>query len=266
MRLRPIPFFIGVLFAAGAMAQTQTAPQAQTANTGETQGSLASGMTINAELKSSMDSKKIKPNDKVTAQTTEKVTSSDGRTILPKGAKLMGHVTQAEARDKGDKESMVAVQFDKAMTKDGQEIPLNNVAIQAIAPPPNPSAYSAAPGGPAATGGGPTGGSGAPANNPSMSGSTGARTGGSTTGSNPPNAYPGAVGQSQGGAASDMGPLPPNSQGVYGLQNLKLARQNSPNGENSVIISNDKHVHLDSGTRLLLSVQPPQGSSETPGR
>jgi hypothetical protein len=257
MKLRAYPFLMGLLFAGGAMAQT--APPAQ--KSAETQGSLASGMTINAELKSSIDTKKMKANDQVTAQTTDKVQSTDGRTILPKGAKLIGHVTQAEARSKGDKESLVAMQFDKATTKKGEEIPLTNVVIQAIAAPATGGpAYAPAP---VASGAGPAG---TPSNNPSMSGSSGARTGGSTTGSNPPNAYPGVAGETQAGGAADNGPLPPNSQGVYGLQNVKLARANTPNGENSVIISNDKNVHLNSGTRLLLKVEPPQSSNETPGR
>jgi Bacterial conjugation TrbI-like protein len=260
MRVRPFPFLIGLFFTAGAMAQTAP-PQTEQGRSGDSQGSLASGMTINAELKSSIDSKKAKMGEPVKAEITEKVQSTDGRTILPKGAKVTGHLTQAEARSKGDKESMVAMQFDKATTKDGQEIPLNNVVIQAIAAPPNnePS-YSPGPGPSAAPSGPPAG------NNPSMSGSSSPRTGGSTTGANPPNAYPGSAGGTEASGGGISGPLPPNSQGVYGLQNIKLARANTANGENSVIISNDKNVRLNSGTRLLLRVEPPQSSNETPGR
>jgi Bacterial conjugation TrbI-like protein len=260
MRLRSFPFLIGLLFAGGALAQTAPPPQAQTAKDTESQGSLASGMTINAELKSSLDSKKAKSGEPVKAEITEKVQSSDGRTILPKGAKLIGHVTQAEARSKGDKESMVAMQFDKATMKNGQEIPLNNVLIEAIAAPANMEpGYSPGPGPSGAPSGPPAG------NNPSMSGSSSPRTGGSATGANPPNAYPGNAGATQ-PATGMNGPLPPNSQGVYGLQNMKLAREKTANGPNSVIISSDKNVRISSGTRLLLKVEPPQSSNETPGR
>lgn len=256
MRLRQFPFVVGLFFAASAA--TQGAPQGQNGRSGESQGSLAPGMTINATLKSSIDAKKVKSSDTVTAETTDKVKSADGRTILPKGAKLIGHVTQAESRSKGDKESMVAIQFDKATTKEGQEIPLTNVVIQAIASPASSApAYSPGPG-PSSTG--------TPSNNPSMSGSSGTRAGSSTTGSNPPNSYPGPVGETEsGGGGAPSGPLPPNSRGVYGLQGLNLGRTNSSNGESSVITSSEKNIHLDSGTRLLLMVQP-QGSSETPSR
>jgi hypothetical protein len=253
MRLRHFPLGAGLLLVAGAL--TPATPQGQNGRSTVSEGSLAPGMTINATLKSTIDSKKAKTSDTVTAETTDKVMSADGRTILSKGAKLTGHVTQVEARAKGDKESMVAVQFDKATTKDGQEITLNNVLIQAIAPPATSAAYSPGPGP----------GAGTPSNNPSMSGSSGGRTGSSTTGTNPPAAYPSTAGQTAGGAQEQSGTLPPNSRGVYGLQGLNLGRTSSGNGESSVVVSSEKNVHLDSGTRLLLVVQP-QGSSTTPSR
>lgn len=254
MKPARLTFLIVALFAASAVlgvARTQ-----QNGRSGESQGSLAEGMTINAQLKSSVDSKKVKPGDAVTAETTETVKSSDGRTILPKGTKLIGHVTQASSRAKGDSESMLGIQFEKAVTRDGEEVPLNNVVIEAVAPP-SSTASNFAPG-PSATG--PT----APPYNPSMSGSAGPRGGSNTTGSNPSNPYPGVAGQTETGGGYESGPLPANSRGVYGLQGLSLGRAHSSSGESSVIASNGKNVHLDSGTRLLL--KQPQGSSTTPGR
>src|SRR5205085_9486905 len=131
-------FTASVIFGAtvvlGAFAQTQTQkPQtpapatAPSENTG-TEGTLAPGMAINAELSSTLDSKKAKPGDAVTAKATEAVKSSDGRTILPKGAKLMGKVTESKSRAKGDSDSVLGIQFDKAMLKDGQAVGLTNVA------------------------------------------------------------------------------------------------------------------------------------------
>lgn len=92
MKPARLTFLIAALFAASAVlgaAQTQ-----QNGRSGESQGSLAEGMTINAQLKSSVDSKKVKPGDAVTAETTETVKSSDGRTILPKGTKLIGDMSR----------------------------------------------------------------------------------------------------------------------------------------------------------------------------
>ncbi len=94
---------------------------------------LAPGTAILAELNSGLDSKKLKPDDKVTAHTTEPLKSADGRTIMPRGTKLEGRVTMADARSKGGSASMLGIQFDKAELKDGTEIALN-VVIQAMAP------------------------------------------------------------------------------------------------------------------------------------
>src|SRR4029077_11029599 len=109
-----------------ALASTSASSQ-----NGQANGSLASGTAFNAALTSPIDSKKCKPGDPVNAHSTE-AAKSDGKTVIPKGAKLVGHVTQASARAKGESESSLGIMFDKAILKDGREIPLN-VGIQAIA-------------------------------------------------------------------------------------------------------------------------------------
>jgi len=82
-------------------------------------------------LNSSVDSKKAKQGDEVTAHTTEAI-KSQGKTVVPKGSKLIGHVTRASARGKGDADSALGIAFDKCILKNGQEIPLNG-NIQALA-------------------------------------------------------------------------------------------------------------------------------------
>ena len=113
---------------AGASSSTSAGAAAQG---GQTNASLASGTTFNAELSSPVDSKKCKPGDAVNGKTTEAV-KAEGRTVIPKGSKLVGHVTQASARAKGEAESSLGIVFDRAILKSGEEIPLN-VAIQALA-------------------------------------------------------------------------------------------------------------------------------------
>src|SRR5260370_27608581 len=78
-----------------------SASTAVTAQNGQASGSVASGTAFNAALSSPIDSKKCKPGDAVNAQTTEAV-KAEGKTVMPKGAKLAGHVTQASARAKGE--------------------------------------------------------------------------------------------------------------------------------------------------------------------
>src|SRR5260370_22748785 len=104
-------------------ANTSTSTSASAQN-GQANASLASGTAFNAALSSPVDSKKCKPGDAVNAHTTEAV-KSEGKTVIPKGAKLVGHVTQASTRAKGESESALGIVFDKAILKNGQEIPLS---------------------------------------------------------------------------------------------------------------------------------------------
>src|SRR6266849_4129855 len=108
-----------------------SASTATSAQNGQANGSLAAGTAFNAALSSPIDSKKCKPGDAVNAHTTEAV-KSEGRTVIPKGAKVVGHVTQASARAKGESESSLGIVFDRAILKNGQEIPLS-AGIQALA-------------------------------------------------------------------------------------------------------------------------------------
>src|SRR5438874_13055541 len=101
------------------------------AQNGQANVSLTAGTALNAALSSPVDSRKCKPGDPVNARTTEAV-KSEGKTVIPKGAKVIGHVTQASARAKGESESALGIVFDKAILKNGEEIPLS-VGIQAIA-------------------------------------------------------------------------------------------------------------------------------------
>jgi len=108
-----------------------TASSSATMQSSQANAGLATGTAFNITLNTSLDSKKAKSGDNVNARTTEAV-KSDGKMVLPKGTRLVGHVIQASARAKGDSESALAITFDRAILKNDQEVPLN-VAIQAIA-------------------------------------------------------------------------------------------------------------------------------------
>jgi hypothetical protein len=249
---------VGSIFAVAAAAQAQTSSQVPAPSNpsaqAETQGAtLPNGPAINAALNSSVDSKKAKVGDKVEAHTTDAMLD-DGKEIVPKGAKLEGHVTEATARSKGDNGSTLAIQFDKAIPKKGEEISLN-VLIVAVAPPQNDFSGSAGPGndpmgnrGAAAAGGSPMGGS--RPQNPT-SGTPSYPTTGSSDGSPETNG---------------PGRLPANSRGVYGLKDLKLMMNKSSTGQTTVITSDGKNVHLDGGTRLLLVVQAQTAAAAAPSK
>ena len=258
-----------------ASASTSTS-----ARNGQANGSLATGTAFNAALSSSIDSKKCKPGDQVTARTTE-AAKAEGKTVIPKGSKLTGHVTQASARAKGESESALGIMFDKAILKHGEEIPLN-VTIRAIAS--SQSSVSAAGAdmdtmsgmGGSAMSSSAAGGRGALGGVTSTAGgavgtvtNTTANAGGVASGTvnSATNATGNIASVSKGavGGLNAAGHLTSNSQGVFGLNGLNLNAAASNATQGTVITSAGKNVHLDSGTRMLLVAQAgEQGSSKQP--
>src|SRR5205809_90124 len=247
-----------------------SASTSASAQNGQANGSLAAGTAFNAALSSPIDSKKCKPGDPVNARTTEAV-KSEGRTVIPKGAKVVGHVTQTSARAKGESESALGMVFDKAILKDGEEIPLS-VGIQAIAVAQSGASAAGsdmdAMGGMGASpaGSGMASGRGALGGVTSAAGgavgtvtNTAASAGGAAGGAvnSAANAGGSIAGASKGavGGLNAAGQLTSNSQGVFGLNGLNLNAAASNATQGSVVTSSGKNVHLDSGTRMLLVSQ-----------
>lgn len=115
------------LFAASAMAQATTAGAAPAG-----QSSLNNGTQIQAELTKSLDAKKAKSGDEITAKVIQDV-KVNGSTVLPRGSKLIGHVIEAQAKSK-EGESKLGVVFDKAVSKSGQDVAFNGVIVSFSAP------------------------------------------------------------------------------------------------------------------------------------
>jgi len=271
---------------AGAQANTQASAQAghqgvQTSANGNasanssataSQGSvsLASGTAVNAALDKSVDSKNAREGETVTAHTTEAV-KEHGKTVLPRGAKLVGHVTRASARANGNAESSLGIQFDRAILKHGKEIPVN-LGIEAIATGQTAANFADEDMDSMGSAGGSMAGSGVVAGRGTLGGvtstaggsvgavtNTAANTGGMATGTidaaahstvRAPGAERGAV-----GGLNAAGQLTSNSRGVFGLHGLNLESGGSSGTEGSVITSAGKNVHLDGGTRMLLVTQ-----------
>jgi hypothetical protein len=264
---------VGMFSVGKAMAQSdkdmtpppQQTPTATSTPTAAAIASLANGSSIEASLSKTLDTKKAKKGDPVDARITEDTKEQNGTTVIPKGSKLEGHVTQASSREKGDSYSTLGIVFDKAVLKDGQEVPLN-VSLQAIALSQDAATMPAGGGG--MSGMSPAGGGG---QTPS-SGRTGGMAGGTST-SSAPSASPmptntnGAsnidndnamAGKGAVGGLTSSGKLSPNSRGVFGLQGIGLASASEGTQQAAVITSTEKNVHLDGGTQLLLVTQSPK--------
>jgi hypothetical protein len=258
--------FLGTaFFTASAYGARQAGPETPV-NAEHPSATLEGGVTMNATLSESVDAKRSKPGDAVAAKTTS-ATQSGGQVLLPKGTKLVGHVTESKARAKGESDSTLGIAFDKAVLKDGREIALNHVAVAALAAPPAESSFAAqndlSAGGGGVGGANPggrmSGGGGAPGGVRSATGAvvgTAANTAPNVGGAvnSTANAAGGATGISRGaiGGLDANGQLTSDSKGVFGIEGLTLNSASTSATGGSVITSSSRNVHLDSGTRLLL--------------
>jgi hypothetical protein len=129
----------------------------------------------------------------------------------------------------GEAGSQLGIVFDKAVLKDGREVPLN-AGIQALA------AGSATDGG--------------------MSESSGAMSGASNAGGSARGTGGGLVGGASGavgGTLQGAGRFAPDSRGVFGMKGLDISAAGAGNASGSVISSTTRDVKLERGTRMLLT-------------
>jgi hypothetical protein len=245
MNRRSLAIFLGTVLGAGG--STPRGTRAGFLGTVLAQGSeesvaLVRGTVLHVELDTPEDSRKVKTGDAVNAHVTEAV-KANGQTVIPKNTKLVGHVTQASARAKGDAGSALAIVFDKAVLKKGPEVPLR-VMIQAMAaaprfpPDPGPDVASINNGGAAAEGSPMKPSRTPPAEVASRTAS------GAEKSTN--------AGSGSGRGLDSAGQLTSNSHGVLGLEGLHLSTDATSAREGSLITSSGKSVHLDSGIKMLL--------------
>ncbi len=216
---------------------------------------LNAGTTVNAVLSKPSDSRKSKPGDQVVATASQDV-KSDGKVVVKKGSKLIGHVTEAKAKGDGQANSSLGIVFDHALLKNGQQVQMNSV-VQAIgsvqtAPASVDSDMSAMGSGsvaPTAGGGGHSGLLGGVGSTAHAATGAVANVGGGATG-----ALNSTMGSTANVGNGLSGALNSTSSGVVGLKGLSLATAASNATEGSVITSTGKSVHLDSGTQMVLRV------------
>jgi len=235
---------------------TQTAPQTAQAPvtspaTGKTQSSdktrIAPGSVIPVQLTKTVDAKKAKTGDEVVAKVTQDLKTQSGDIVVPKDTKVIGHVTEAQPRNKDQKESQLAIAFDRAVTKDGNSMQLP-MSIQAvIGQQPNQQDEANTPAGRQQAAGVPSGAAPTGANGNKSSGMNGTSTA--------PSAAPSAgAGESDTQSASSARPpINGQTQGVIGISNLTLAPASNA-AQGSVITSDKNNVKLEGGAMLLLKV------------
>ncbi len=212
----------------------QKAQTAGEASAGESAAGLSGRTALEVELTRNVDAKRAKAGDPVEAKLTQDV-KADGKVVLHRGARLVGHVSEAQARSKENPESRLGIVFDKAAGKHGEEFAFRAV-VMAIAPPQE---------GPSNIAGDPTRLSSGPAMGGQPFGA------GSAVGGPSASAAPSVGAATHGGAG---GTLTPSSRGVIGLPGVALRPSAVGGIQGTVIISGNHNVKLDSGTQMLLLV------------
>jgi len=84
---------------------------------------------IIVQLSKSLDSRKLTAGNSIEAKVTTELRWKG--TVIPRGSKVMGHVTESSSRAKGDPASSLGIVFDSIVLKDGTDLPLK-VNIQAV--------------------------------------------------------------------------------------------------------------------------------------
>jgi hypothetical protein len=113
---------------AGAQAAAPSSPNPAA-------GQKVTQILIPASLTSSLDAKKKKPGEEVVVKTAGNVRLADG-TVISRGAKVVGHVTESKTRSGSEAQSSLGIVFDKINLSDGKTLAITGV-IQAFAPNPN---------------------------------------------------------------------------------------------------------------------------------
>ncbi|MGA7908714.1 MAG: hypothetical protein WCA16_14995 [Candidatus Sulfotelmatobacter sp.] len=195
-----------------------------------------------------MDAKKAKTGDAVDAKVTQDLKAVSGEIVMPKDTKVVGHITEAEARSKEQKESKIGIAFDQAIMKDGSvaSLPMSIQAV--IATPSQHSENENAGGGGAPTNSAP--GAGFPPNGAGRSSGTGMgapqpRPGSYPAGDELPNG--------RSGESNARQSITANTQGMVEIPNYTLTTSGGT-GQGSVVSSEKGNVKLETGTIMLLRV------------
>jgi hypothetical protein len=211
---------------------------------------IAPGSVIPVQVSKTIDAKKAKAGDEVVATVTRDMTTTRGDVVVPKDTKVIGHVTEVQARNKEQKQSELGIAFDRAIVKgDQMQLPMSIQAV--IAPPPsNPG-----PGGPESPAPAPS--ASAPMGTSSNSPMGGSRQGG-TNGTSPSGQaqqnYPQGSMPSESQSSANRPAINGNTQGVIGMSDVKLESGSQNSEQGSVLTSEKSNVKIEKGTMLLLRV------------
>ena len=266
MRLRIGLLLLGAFLLSQQRAPAQTGPiepgrppeitAAKKSDTTPVTAPLSVGTPFNATLTSDVDTRKARTGDLVTAEIAEDV-KYERSVVFPRGTRVVGHVVRASSSvETPFGEAALFIQFDNAVLKDGEKVVLN-AGIQALA-------VNSVPTGTGNYGSEPAGMPGVvPADTLGVSSSTQTSVVLAATRDTPQLRLPADIPARPVGELDSNGLFTPESQGAWGRPDLKLYTPTSDGSHGTVLLSSQKDIHLEKGTRLLLVVQPPPPAGAT---
>jgi len=248
---------LAVCLGAATMSQVPDQPDAQaTPAKSVAQSSaitipLSAGTAINASLATALDSTHSKPGDAVSAMVTESVVYQRS-VLLPKGSRIVGHVVRTGADS--EQGSAIFVVFDKAILPNGQQAALN-AGIQALAPA---TAHATIPSRKQYEEDWIAGNIPSSAATPKVVEPTGTMVLPSTF-TTPRKAVvtselPESIVE---GGLDHQGHFTADSKGAFDDPSMRVFTPVSEGSHGTVLVGAKKNIHLDSGTHLLIVIQPP---------
>lgn len=255
--MKKLAVFIGLMLTLGisGLGQKQKTQSVGDTDSGSRSSGrsvvLDSGTRIEGELQSTVDVKRSQVGDQVVLKTT-KALKQDGQTIVPKGSRLIGRVTEVQEKTKSNGASRVGLIFDRlegkelAMPIDASIVSITNAAANARAADlasadvfgsSNTSARSS---GGSSAGGGLLGGVGNAVGG--VTGTAGAILGGTTQ----------TVGSVTGSAANTVGSTAGVVRTINGIQITSSASGSAQSG--STLSAANRNIRLEKGTTLGLQL------------
>lgn len=210
---------------------------------------IAAGTSLEAQLQSMIDVKKSKVGDQVILKTTKAI-KQNGETIVPKGSKLIGRITEVKQKTKDNATSRIGMVFDRLQGNE-LDMPINASIVSVATAQVNAAAGdlfatdmsgSSSTSGSASSGGRSSGGGG-------LLGGVGSTVGGVV------NTTTSTVGQVAGTATNTVGSTVGQTTGTLGrtVNGLQISQSASGSAASSSTISaQGKDVKIEKGATFNL--------------
>ena len=133
--MRKVIFAISLAMICATVCLAQTTRSRSSANAASNSSVSQQGRQINiqsdtrvaAQLENTLDVRHAKPGDRVVMKTLQPI-KQDGETIVPKGSRLVGHVTEVAPRTRSNGESRIGIALD-SLQKGSTSIPINGSIV-----------------------------------------------------------------------------------------------------------------------------------------